>query len=129
DGGPWIINQIKAQSLPMTAVGLDFYHLSQNLHQGRRLTFGETQGLEWAGQLLHTAKHEGYEDFWQGLLQWRSRWRSAGKRKEADRLLHYVSDRREMIRYPEFIKNGWRIGSGPTESQCRVVPNRVKGPG
>ena len=34
-----------------------------------------------------------------------------------------------MIRYPEFIKNGWRIGSGPTESQCRVVPNRVKGPG
>jgi hypothetical protein len=34
-----------------------------------------------------------------------------------------------MIDYPRFRANGWRIGSGPTESQCRVVPGRVKGPG
>ena len=34
-----------------------------------------------------------------------------------------------MIRYPQFLKHGWRIGSGPMESQCRVVPERVKGPG
>ena len=43
--------------------------------------------------------------------------------------MNYVSDRREMIDYPRFLANGWRIGSGPTESQCRVVPARVKGPG
>ncbi len=46
-----------------------------------------------------------------------------------DRLIEYVSDRREMIRYPEFLANGWQIGSGPMESQCRVVPDRVKGAG
>ena len=34
-----------------------------------------------------------------------------------------------MIRYPEFLAHGWQIGSGPMESQCRVVPDRVKGPG
>lgn len=43
--------------------------------------------------------------------------------------MNYVSDRREMIRYPEFVAHGWQIGSGPIESQCRVVPDRVKGPG
>ena len=34
-----------------------------------------------------------------------------------------------MIRYPEFIANGWHIGSGAMESECRVIPDRVKGPG
>jgi hypothetical protein len=46
-----------------------------------------------------------------------------------NRLLGYVSERQEMIRYPEFLEKGWQIGSGPTESQCRVVPDRVKGSG
>jgi hypothetical protein len=131
DGGPWIINQIRLKSLPMTAVALDFYHLSQNLHASRRLTFGEenAEGEQWSATLLHIAKHQGYQPLWQQLLAWRSRWRSPGKCKQADRLLHYVSDRREMMQYPQFLARGWRIGSGPTESQCRIVPNRIKGPG
>lgn len=62
------------------------------------------------------------------LMELRSRTRRA-KRQEADRLIEYVSDRREMIRYPQFLANGWHIGSGPMESQCRVVPGRVKGAG
>ena len=37
-----------------------------------------------------------------------------------------VSDRREMIRYPEFIAKGWQIDSGPMESQCRVLSDRVR---
>src|SRR5690606_3832873 len=36
DGGPWIINQIHQQHLPMTAVGLDFFHLGENVHKARR---------------------------------------------------------------------------------------------
>ena len=44
-------------------------------------------------------------------------------------MLNYVTDRREMIAYPEFLKHGWQIGSGPTESQCKQVPRRVKGRG
>ena len=34
-----------------------------------------------------------------------------------------------MIRYPEFMARGWQIGSGPTESQCRLLPDRLKGAG
>jgi hypothetical protein len=130
DGGPWIINQIRRQSLPMSATGLDFYHLGENVHKGRRITFGEESepGQQWAGQMLHRVKHEGYEPLWEGLVQWRKGQRG-GKREEADRLIRYVTDRREMIRYPEFIRKGWQIGSGPTESQCRLVPDRVKGSG
>jgi len=41
DGGPWIISQIQRQKLNMTAVGLDFYHLSENVHKTRGIVFGE----------------------------------------------------------------------------------------
>ena len=44
-------------------------------------------------------------------------------------LLGYVTDRREMIRYPEFLAQGRHIGSGPTESMCRATTERIKGVG
>jgi hypothetical protein len=50
-----------------------------------------------------------------------------GKRAAADGLLNYVSERREMILYPEFTKNGWQIGSGPTEACCKTLTQRLKG--
>jgi hypothetical protein len=134
DGGPWIINQIKHRGLKTTAVGLDFYHLGDNVHKTRRIVFGEANeqksdpGSNWAAGMMHAAKHEGYEPIRQKMMELRGKHRQ-GKRKEIDRLLEYTSDRREMIRYNEFIANGWHIGSGAMESQCRVIPDRVKGPG
>ena len=41
--------------------------------------------------------------------------------------LHFGA--REMIRYPEFREHGWQIGSGPTESQCKLCTKRLKGYG
>ena len=52
-----------------------------------------------------------------------------GGRPAADRLLNYVSERREMIRYPEFRAKGWQIGSGPTEATCKTLTARLKGSG
>jgi hypothetical protein len=130
DGGPWIIGQIQKR-LSMTATGLDFYHLGENIHKARRGIFGEENdaGKNLAGDLLHTVKHQGYEPLWEKLLEMRKECRGVIKRAAADGLLHYVSERREMIQYPLFLAHGWQIGSGPMESQCRVVPDRVKGPG
>lgn len=130
DGSPWIRNQVQRQSLPLDALGLDFYHLSENVHKARRQIYGEETevGKEWAGQLLHTFKHEGYEGAWTQLLQWRLTVRR-GQRAEADRLLNYVSERRDMIRYPEFQAKGWQIGSGPTEATCKTLTARLKGCG
>ena len=134
DGGPWIINQFKQRGLKTTAVGLDFYHLGDNVHKTRRIVFGEANdekndpGSTSASDLMHTVKHEGYEPLRQKLMELRAKHRGA-KREEIDRLIEYASDRREMIRYPEFIANDWHIGSGAMESECGVIPFRVKGQG
>ena len=130
DGSPWIRNQVQRQSLPLDDLGLDFYHLSENVHKARREIYGEDDeaGKQWAGELLHIFKHEGYEAAWQQLLEWRVGLRR-GQRAAADRLLNYVSERREMIRYPEFRAKGWQIGSGPTEATCKTLTARLKGSG
>jgi hypothetical protein len=130
DGSPWIRNQVEQQSLPLDDLGLDFYHLGENVHKARREIYGEEDetGKQWAGTLMHTFKHEGYERTWEKLLTWRQE-RRRGQRQPADRLLNYVSERRDMIKYPAFLDKGWQIGSGPTEATCKTLTARLKGSG
>jgi len=118
------------ERLPLTALGLDFYHLSQHVHEARRATFGETDaaGQAWASDVLHTLRHEGHEKFWELLVDWRGRQRGR-KRQAADGLLHYVAQRRDMIAYDRFERAGWKIGSGPIEAMCKATTRRIKGPG
>lgn len=131
DGSPWIRNQIECQSLPLDALGLDFYHLSDNVQKARRVVYGEEDeaGKAWLGEVLHTFKHEGYEAGRDKLLAWRSSLRGRAKRQAADSLLGYVSERHDMIRYPQFTARGWQIGSGPTEATCKTLTARLKGSG
>lgn len=131
DGSPWIRNQIEGQSLPLDALGLDFYHLSDNLQKARRAVYGEDDevGKAWVADLLHTFKHEGYDAGWDKLLTWRGPLRGAAKRQAADSLMAYVSERRDMILYPQFAAKGWQIGSGPTEATCKTLTARLKGSG
>jgi hypothetical protein len=83
--------------LPLQAVVLDFYHLSEHVKGASGKTLGEqTPGSQrWSDQVLHTVRHEGYEPFFDQLVEWRSRQRG-GKRKIANRLLNYAAERQEM---------------------------------
>jgi hypothetical protein len=130
DGATWIRHQLQEQPLPLDGLGLDFFHLAENVHRARRAVYGDENpaGQEWAGQLLHTLKHQGYETARDQLLAWIGSLRGR-KRQAAGRLLNYVVDRREMINYPEFQAKGWQIGSGPTESRCKTSTHRLKGRG
>ncbi len=127
DGASWIPPQLESAGLRLDGLGLDFYHLSENVHRARRRVFGEknADGTAWAESLLHTFKHDGYESAREQLLNWRTNLRGS-KRKAADRLINYVVDRRDMISYPEFVENGWQIGSGPTEARCKTSTSRLK---
>lgn len=135
DGADWIREQLRAdaEALPLDGLGLDFYHLSENVHKCRREVFGSenASGDEWAKEILHTFKHEGYGVAWECLLHWRVTLSdsSAPKKSAADRLFNYVQERAEMIGYPTFRERGWQIGSGPTESRCKTTTSRLKGRG
>ena len=130
DGAPWIRLQVACQNLPRDEWGLDCYHLAENVYQAWRVVYGETDeaGTAWAGEVLHAFTHDGYDAAWEKRVTWRGLWRGL-KRAAADGLLGYVRERREMILYPEFAAKGWPIGSGPTESCCKTLRQRLKGSG
>jgi hypothetical protein len=131
DGAPWIVRQIEVQSLPVDVIELDFYHLADNVHKGRRAVYGEEaeSGREWAAGLLHVAKHEGYEALRDALVLWKKGLRGRRRRQAAEVLIGYVTERREMVAYPEYLAAGRQIGSGPTESMCKATTLRLKGVG
>lgn len=136
DGSEWIKNQVQRHSLPLDALGLDFYHLAENMHKARRAVYGEEDpkddkapGNVWVRRLLHTAKHEGYEKLRDEIQAWKAGLGGAGPAKAGELLLNYVTDRREMIQYPQFLELGRQIGSGPTESMCKATTQRIKGRG
>ena len=129
DGAPWIRNQIEFHGLTED-IGLDFYHLRDYAQKTRRAVFGEDSaaGESWLKDLMHSVRHEGYNAGWEQLVAWRKSLRGT-KRTAANSLLHYMSERSSMIRYPEFRSHGWDIGSGPTEAECKTTTHRVKGRG
>jgi len=129
DGAPWIRNQIELHGV-VDAIGLDFYHLRDNVQKARRSVFGEEspEGKQWLDEMMHTFRHEGYDAAWDRQVTWRSSLTGA-QREAADRLLQYEAQRRPMIQYPEFRRRGWQIGSGPTEAECKTTTHRLKGRG
>jgi hypothetical protein len=136
DGAPWIRNQMEAQSLPLDAVCLDYYHFAENVHKARRAVYGEAEGGEggpgeaWAAEVLRLAKEVDYVRLEEAIWDWAFGWRKGSKKRQAaEALLDYVSEREEMVRYKEFLGLGRQIGSGPTESMCKATTLRVKGVG
>jgi uncharacterized protein UPF0236 len=131
DGAPWIEHAIERNLPKGTIAILDFYHLSQHVHEARRQVFGETEadGHAWADEVLHAVSEEGFEAFWEKLMETRGRVRSAAKRSALDDLMRYAGARREKMNYREYKEQGLSIGSGPTESMCKALSRRLKGIG
>ena len=94
------------------------------------IVFGEEseEGKLWLSNLMHTFKHDGYDAAWDLLTELQKPLRGR-KREAAKRLMQYVVERRAMIRYPQFRRQHWQIGSGPTEAECKTTTSRVKGRG
>lgn len=130
DGGPWIDNQMMKQQIPLTDKCLDFYHLKDNIQKTRREIFGDDEaGQAWAHGLAETFKTKGFTAGFDSLVTFRKTVKGTRKRTAINRLVEYISDRRALLSYPEFLAAGRDIGSGPTEAQCKCETIRLKGHG
>ncbi|MCA1628314.1 MAG: hypothetical protein LC742_10175 [Acidobacteria bacterium] len=129
DGAPWIRSQLELHGA-VQHIGLDYYHLKDYAQKTRREVYGEQSdaGRQWIDELTSALLERGVDAAWDGLVAWRKDLRGR-RRQAADRLLGYVAERRDMIRYVEFRAQGWQIGSGPTEAQCKTTTLRLKGRG
>jgi hypothetical protein len=130
DGARWIANQVCRMLLLIKMTMLDFYHLSQHVHEAAKCCLGETQDAkDWVAARLKELKEQGVTPVLSAIDALEKKVRSETKRKSVRKLRNYMVSRMEMLDYRGALANGWDIGSGPTEAMCKNLTLRLKRPG
>lgn len=130
DGAKWIFAVICLVLGRVTATLLDFYHLSQHVHEAAKACLGETPAaLAWAQARLAEFKTIGARAVLAEIEALDRRMRSPAKKKSLRLLREYVVKRLEMLDYVTALAHQWDIGSGPTEAMCKNLTLRLKRPG
>jgi hypothetical protein len=112
---------------------LDFYHAAGYLEALARALHPDdaAQAAQQAEQWCRLLKEEGGATTLALLRQWTwparksSAWRAAWQALQS-----YFENNLHRMAYPEYVAEGWQIGSGVVESACKtVVGQRLKGAG
>jgi hypothetical protein len=100
---------------------LDFPHAAEYVAAVGRSVHGEgsAEFAQWFDTRRHQLRHGEEEEVLAELRQLAEQ--EPAKRELIEDKLQYLSKRREMIRYEEFVKAGYPIGSGCVESGNKVV--------
>jgi hypothetical protein len=112
---------------------LDFYHAASYLEALARALHpdDETAAGRQAEQWCRLLKEEGGATTLAVLRQWT--WparKSSACRAAWQALESYFENHLHRMDYPEYVAEGWQIGSGVVESACKtVVGQRLKGAG
>ncbi len=131
DGASWILKQYNIQ-LPMLDENiLDYYHCRDHVTKASHVLFGEgnDEALAWKEKLMGIAKNQGSLVMLDCLKECLEELTDDDKRKELENLREYIGKRIAMTDYPSFLDQGYDIGSGPTESFCGCLTDRLKGSG
>ena len=131
DGADWIHHELTGQIPTLDEFILDFYHFSEHVWPASNTCFGihSPKAACLASELLQVAKDQGGTELLLILASKRKALRSPGKRKALQELINYLSKRLGQCDYPRYLREGWQIGSGPTEAMCKVLTYRLKGSG
>jgi hypothetical protein len=131
DGAEWIANQYRQQLPMLDAHILDYYHLQDHVRKTGYALYGEgtPKAEQWRGQMMGCVWEQGSLVLLDQLSCYLRRHRSGPKHEALVSLREYVGKRVPMTDYPTFRQLGYDCGSGPTESLCGRLTDRLKGPG
>ena len=94
DGAKWIISAICMALAYVKATLLDFYHLSQHVHQAAKACLGETpQAMAWARARLEEIKGQGVKPVLLSIGELEKKLRSPAKKKQLGLLRAYLVKR------------------------------------
>src|SRR5262245_25053251 len=132
DGGNGLERVLRQAVSGAVVCVLDWWHLSEKLHEVGRLLHEQDAGAAraWAKARETTLWEQGG----QALVKELDRLgcpadASAEARDKWEKLRAHVGKNRHRTDYPAYRSKGWDIGSGPTEAGCKVLGQRVKGAG
>lgn len=123
DGANWI-QQYITQRYPRATQILDFYHAAEYLGRFAAVAFAEQEeSKRWQAQqkaLLLAGRVQTVIDTIEGYRHGAT----AEVKEQADLVIGYYRRNRDRMRYDEYLKRGYYIGSGAIESAHRTVVQR-----
>jgi hypothetical protein len=131
DGADWIARQYRQQLPMLDGHILDYYHLREHVVEVGHVLYGEgTKRFEqWREEMMGCVWEQGSLVLLDRLGSYLRVHRHGPKREALESLRQYVGKRVTMTDYPTFRRLGYDCGSGPTESLCGRLTDRLKGPG
>src|SRR5204863_35747 len=132
DGGNGLEEALQRHLADTLTTILDWYHAAEHICDFAKVWHGcdEEARTQWQ----HEAKGILYEQGGEALLVHLQALAlppctSAEVHEELRKLIGYFENNRHRTDYPTYRKNGWDIGSGPTEAGCKIIGERLKGSG
>jgi hypothetical protein len=123
DGSPWIWN-VKADRWADATEILDFYHASEHLWALGKLLYGEEGAPGWVEERLHRLRHGQEGEVLKEIAALKEPKGEVGAMVGKEK--NYFAGQAERMRYQEFARRGWPLGSGAVESSCRQKQCRFK---
>jgi len=122
DGAHWLW-ELAALHFPEATRVLDWYHLSEKVHETANAVFGEGTegGKTWAKSRLDELWEGQHRSARQAVAELRQHSRSKPKRESLRQLSVYLKNNTERMDYPRYRAAGLPIGSGPVESACKTL--------
>jgi hypothetical protein len=126
-------SDLRVPGMHLTRI-LDIAHAQQHLWAVSKGAFGEgsAAGVGWVQPLLTSLEQGAVDEIVAALEALRTE-RTAIRPEVAElarKAAGYFQQRREQVRYPDFVAAGCQIGSGLAESACkRFGTDRMKGAG
>jgi hypothetical protein len=131
DGAEWIAHQYRRQLPMLDEHILDYYHLREHVVQTSHGLYGEgtKKAEQWREELMGCVWEQGSLVMLDRLGPYLRTHRAGPKHEVLESLRDYVGKRVAMTDYPTFRQLGYDCGSGPIESLCGRLTDRLKGPG
>jgi hypothetical protein len=128
DGGNGLEEFVRKHFPREPVLILDFWHAADHLTQLAKLLHPDDEEPRKAlvAQWCHLMKHEGGQRIVDELRAYPLPRKKAVQEKHAE-VVNYLTNNLHRMDYPQYLANGWMIGSGAVESACKtVVGQRLK---
>ena len=109
---------------PLAVKILDFPHATGHLTLLSKLLRPGVAGEKLLADWCHTLKHAGGQCLLRVLEKLKRHRMTEEARVEHDKVRTYFRNHVERMKYPEYVREGWQIGSGSIESACKTVVNQ-----
>jgi Uncharacterised protein family (UPF0236) len=132
DGGNGLEEALQRHLADNLTTILDWYHAAEHICDFAKVWHARDEATRHQWQ--EEAKGILYEQGGEGLLAHLHALllpprTSAAIHEELRKLIGYFENNRHRTDYPTYRRNGWDIGSGPTEAGCKIIGERLKGSG